>query len=183
MSEQFDNQEITPEQELEALKTRANLLGVKYHANISADKLREKIAAAQTETREDGEVPKKENSVLAERAALRAEALKLVRVNITPMDPSKREYHGDIFSVSNSVFSVKRFVPYNTVEGTHIEKAILDNLKEKRVQIFVKKKVNGREQKEGKLIAAYGIEILDPLTPTEIKELARRQAMAGGAEE
>ena len=81
------------------------------------------------------------------------------------------------------MFSVKRFVPYNTTEGTHVEKAILDNLKEKRAQIFVKKKVDGKERKEGKLISAYGIEYLDPLTPAEMKELARRQAMAAGAEE
>lgn len=182
MSEQFDDQQITPEQQLESLKNKANLLGVKFHPTISLDKLREKVTVAQA-GEPDADEPKKVNPVLEERAALRAEALKLVRVNITPMDPSKREYHGDIFSISNSVFTVKRFVPYNTTEGTHIEKAIYDNLKEKRVQVFVKKKINGQEKKEGKLIAAYGIELLDPLTPVEIKELARRQAMAGGAEE
>ena len=181
MNDQIEDLGITPEQELESLKNKANLLGVKFHPSISAEKLREKIAEAQTKDVEP-EAPK-ENAVLAERAALRAEALKLVRVNITPMDPQKKDYHGDIISVSNSVFSVKRFVPYNTTDGTHVEKAILDNLKEKRAQIFVKKKVDGKERKEGKLISAYGIEYLDPLTPAEMKELARRQAMAAGAEE
>lgn len=180
MSEQFDDLQVSPEQELEALKDKATLLGVKFHPSISVDKLREKISAAQAEP--EPEAPKA-NPVLEERAALRQEALKLVRVNITPMDPSKREYHGDIFEVSNSVFSVKRFIPYNTTEGTHIEKALLDNLREKRVQVFTKKKVNGREVKEGKLIAAYGIETLDPLTKEELGDLAKRQAMAGGVED
>ena len=182
MSDQMNEFDITPEMELDSLKNKANLLGVKYHPSISAEKLREKIAAAQAGEPEAGE-PKKENSLLAERAALRAEALKLVRVNITPMDTSKREYHGDIFEVSNTVFSVKRFVPYNTVDGTHVEKAILDNLREKRVQIFVKKKVNGRETKEGKLIAAFGIEVLEDLKPEELRELGRRQALAEGSAE
>ena len=181
MSEQFDDLQVTPEQELEALKDKATLLGVKFHPSISIDKLREKISAAQAEPEPEPEV--KVNPVLEERAKLRQEALKLVRVNITPMDPSKREYHGDIFEVSNSVFSVKRFVPYNTVDGTHIEKALLDNLREKRVQVFTKKKVNGRETKEGKLIAAYGIEVLEQLTPAELSDLAKRQAMAGGVED
>lgn len=184
MSEQFDDLQFTPEQELESLKSKANLLGLKFHPSISADKLREKISAHLAgEAEPEQEAPKKENAVLAERAALRAEALKLVRVNITPMDPSKREYNGDIFSVSNSVFSVKRMVPYNTTDGTHVEKAIIDNLKEKKVQVFTKKKVNGKEVKEGKLISAYGIEYLDPLTKGELADLARRQAMANGTTE
>lgn len=182
------NQEFTqtPEEQLESLKTKANLLGVSFHPNIKMAALQEKIDAHVAGTAKPEE-DKPVNTVASERKRLREESSKLVRVNITPMDPSKREYNGEIFTVGNDVVGTfKRYVPFNTTDGWHVEKIILDFLKERRCQIFVTKKVNGREikgEKEGKLIAAFGIEYLDPLTPKEIKELAQRQAMAAGGDD
>lgn len=50
MSEDTD---LQSQSELEALKARADLLGVTYHPSIGAEKLREKINAAMADTKAD----------------------------------------------------------------------------------------------------------------------------------
>lgn len=180
MSEQT---QIDLDNELTALKDKAELLGITYHPSISAAKLKEKIDARLAEqlAAEQAPIAAPKETVAEYRHRMRQEAMKLVRVIVTPMDPLKKEYAGEIFTVGNSVVGmVSRMVPYNNEEGWHVEQIILDTLKEKKVQVFVKKKVNGKEHKEGKLIPAFGIQILDPLSKVELGELAQRQAMAGG---
>lgn len=196
MSEQATQEfEQSPEQEFEALKARANLLGVSFHPSIKIEKLREKIdqhiANADKPKEDEPEVKQVQDTgtetVGQARKRMRDEASKLVRVNIVPMDPTKRDYHGEIFTVGNDVVGTfKRMVPFNTTDGWHVEQIILNMIKDRKCQIFVSKKVNGREvkgTKEGKLIPAFGIEYLDPLSPKEIKDLAQRQAMAAGGED
>jgi hypothetical protein len=52
------------------------------------------------------------------------------------------------------------------------------HLKEKEYQIFIKGKDHkGRETKRAKNIKELSVELLDPLNPDEIIELARRQAL------
>lgn len=183
------NQEFTqtPEQELESLKAKAHLLGVSFHPNIKIDKLQEKIDGHIAGDKPAPEPETSAETVMSQRKKLREAAAKLVRVNVIPMDPSKRDYHGEIFTVGNDVVGTfKRMVPFNTSDGWHVEQIILNAMKDRKCQIFVAKKVNGKEvkgTKEGKLIPAFGIEYLDPLTPKEIKELAQRQAMAAGGDE
>ena len=173
--------QIDQDNELTALKDKAELLGITFHPSISAAKLKEKIDAKLADQLA-AEKPVPATETVAEyRHRMRQDALRLVRVIVTPMDPLKKEYTGEIFTVGNSVVGmVSRMVPYNNEEGWHVEQIILDTLKEKRVQVFVKKKVNGKEHKEGKLIPAFGIQVLDPLSKVELGELAQRQAMAGG---
>lgn len=173
--------QIELDNELTALKDKAELLGITYHPSISAAKLKEKIDAKLVEQLAAEKPVAATESVAEYRKRMRDQAMKLVRVIVTPMDPLKKEYTGEIFTVGNSVVGmVSRMVPYNNEEGWHVEQIILDTLKEKKVQVFVKKKVNGKEHKEGKLIPAFGIQVLDPLTKVELGELAQRQAMAGG---
>ena len=82
--------------ELENLKVRAEKLGVKFHPTISAEKLREKIKAHQADGK--GEVaPKAEDTAEnpeLKKLRLKREALKLVRVRITCMNPAKKEWEG-----------------------------------------------------------------------------------------
>lgn len=182
--------------ELENLKARADLLGVTYHPNIGTEKLREKIAAKQAEedapvlvsgeaagkSEEKASTQCAEESHAAKRVRLKREGLKLVRVRITCMNPFKKEWEGEIFTVSNNaVGTVKRYVPYNVEDGWHVEHILLEQLKERKCQIFVSEKDSrGNKVRKGKLIREFAIEVLDPLTDKELAELAQRQAMAKG---
>lgn len=175
--------------ELENLKSRAEKLGVKFHPSISAEKLREKIKAAQAEGEgEAGEDAPKvaadatEESLAAKKLRLKRDALKLVRVRITCMDPAKKEWEGEIITVSNNaVGTVKRYVPFNAEDGWHVEHILLEQLRERKCQIFVTEKDSrGNKVRKGKLIRAFAIEVLDPLTEEELADLAQRQAMAKG---
>ena len=182
--------------ELENLKARADLLGVTYHPNIGPEKLREKIAAKQAEeatpalvsgeaagkSEEKVSIQSAEESPAAKRVRLKREGLKLVRVRITCMNPFKKEWEGEIFTVSNNaVGTVKRYVPYNVEDGWHVEHILLEQLKERKCQIFVSEKDSrGNKVRKGKLIREFAIEVLDPLTDKELAELAQRQAMAKG---
>ena len=190
-----DNQELDEAAqlaaaELENLKIRAEKLGVKFHPSISADKLREKIKAAQAEG--EGSVGEQDEvktttgtdveSPAAKKLRLKREGLKLVRVRITCMNPTKKEWEGEIFTVSNNaVGTVKRYVPYNVEDGWHVEQILLNQLRERQCQIFVTEKDSrGNKIRKGKLIREFAIEVLDPLTEEERQELAQRQAMAKG---
>lgn len=176
--------------ELENLKVRAEKLGVKFHPSISADKLREKIKAAQAEGEGSvGEQPEVrlatstvEESPAAKKLRLKREGLKLVRVRITCMNPTKKEWEGEIFTVSNNaVGTVKRYVPYNAEDGWHVEQILLNQLRERQCQIFTTEKDSrGNKIRKGKLIREFAIEVLDPLTEEELHDLAQRQAMARG---
>ena len=176
--------------ELENLKSRAEKLGVKFHPSISAEKLREKIKAAQSEGEGGvGEQPEvksatgtNEESPAAKKLRMKREALKLVRVRITCMNPAKKEWEGEIITVANNaVGTVKRYVPFNTEDGWHVEHILLEQLRERQCQIFVTEKDSrGNKVRKGKLIREFAIEMLDPLTEEELAELAQRQAMAKG---
>lgn len=173
--------------ELDNLKARAEKLGVKFHPSISADKLREKIAAKQEEGEgEAGETTpaqaEGEESPAAKKLRIKREALKLVRVRITCMNPLKKEYDGEIITVANNAFgTVKRYVPFNNDEGWHVENVLLDVLRERQCQIFfTEKDSRGNKVRKGKLIREFAIEVLPPLTEAELKDLAQRQAMAQG---
>ena len=190
MSEATQNQElnddlqISPEEELAALKSKADLLGVKYHPSISADKLRAKIKEhvekpQEVTVEQTAEAPeaKATESVAEMRVRLRKEAMKLVRVNITCMNPFKREWESEIFTAGNTmVGTVRRCVPFNA--DWHIEQILLNMLKERKCQVFYTDKVDGRQVRRAKLINEFAIQELPALTPQELKELARRQAIS-----
>lgn len=173
--------------ELDALKKRADLMKLKYHPSISVEKLRAKIEAAlNDEPDPDAEQPKLEKADAPTagqlRKAAQAEALKLVRVNITCMNPAKREWEGEIFTVGNDlVGTIKKYVPFNTSDGWHVPAILLQMIRERECQIFVTERTrNGVSVRTGRQIKEFAIDVLPPLTEKELAELARRQALAAG---
>lgn len=155
--------------ELTTLKAQADRLGIKYSANIGLETLRERIAEQLKDTSDQPEQPVE--------AALdaRLNALKLVRVIITPMDATKKDYHGEIFTISNAVLpTIKRFVPFGV--ETHIENILLDVIQDKQCLQMVddaKAKIKGMKKK--KVIRAYAIQTLPPLTAEQLEELRKSQ--------
>ena len=185
---EIENEDVIVQDELTTLKERATLMGVKFHPSISLDKLREKVNAATDESDEpDDEVvsakvvaPVIEETVNQKRNRLKKEALALVRIRLTCMNPAKAEWEGEIFTIGNSsIGSVKKFVPFNADDGWHVPNIILQQLQERQCQVFVSAKdARGNNVRRGKLIKEFAIEVLPPLTEKELEELARRQAMS-----
>ena len=171
MSDQLE----TPN-ERDSLKARADLMGIKYQPNIPTDKLKELIAGGL------GDVDVREYSDSEVRTLklnqLKAEATKLIRVNITCFNPAKKDWQGEIFTVSNSSIPVMRkFVLFNTPDGFHVPQMILDVMKERMFQHFSINKQRGVDIPKKTYQKEFGIEYLPALTEKELKELARVQAM------
>ena len=175
---------VLVQDELQILRDRANLLGVRFHPSISLDKLREKVVAAtsgEATPPDEAKAPEPvEETVGQKRNRLKREALALVRIRITCMNPAKSEWEGEIFTAGNSLIgSVKKFVPFNADEGWHVPRIIYNQMVDRQCQIFVTRKDGrGNSVREGKLIKEFAIEVLPQLTASELAELARRQAMA-----
>lgn len=158
--------------ELQLLKEKADALGVEYKANVSAKTLSKLIKEfEEQEEQEDGLT---ENERIQKTME---EATKLVRVIITPMDSSKRDYQGDVFSAGNAVVpTMTKYVPFG-VEW-HVPQIILNTIKEKVINRFIAKKdERGREYREYQEARAYSIQELPPLTKEELEELAKSQEM------
>jgi len=177
--------------ELTILKERATKLGISFRANIGLDSLKEKIAAAMSDTPEEtkeeetiatpadnkGDVPIE--SKLEMQARLRKEASKLIRVRITCMNQNKKDWEGEMFTVSNSlVGTLKKYVPFDNAEGWHVPQMMLNMIKERKFQSFSTKKVNGVKIREGKIVPEFSVEIMEPLNKEELGKLADRQAQA-----
>jgi hypothetical protein len=180
-----DTDEILTQDELTTLKARADLLGITYHPSIGLEKLREKINAAtsdeatQTNAGKEDAKPQEEN-VNQRRARLKREAMELIRIRLTCMNPAKAEWEGEIISAGNSaVGTVTKFVPFNADEGWHVPRIIYTQLAERQCQVFTTvTDGRGNKSRKGKLIREFAIEILPNLTKEELHELAQRQAMS-----
>jgi len=186
MSEVTETNEM--QDELAALKARADLLGISYHPTIGLEKLRQKVNAAVTKTDDaatDTEAAEAaqpvQESEAAKRLRLRNEAAKLVRIRLTCLNPVKKEWDGEIITAGNAaVGTYKKFIPFNGAdEGWHVPNIIYQQLVNRECQIFVTSKdARGNKVRVGKMIREFAIEVLPPLTEDELKDLAQRQAMA-----
>lgn len=127
-----------------------------------------------------------QQKVAAARDAARTEALRMVRINVTCMNPLKSEYDGEIFTVGNNLIgTVSKFVPFGTTEGWHVPNIIYLMIKERQFQQFSAPKgvkTTRPTARVTKLVREFSIEVLDPLTEQELKELKQRQLMAKGQE-
>lgn len=178
---------MTTIKEIDLLKERATQMGIPFHPSIGVKTLRTKIdtklsTPISTTPNSEDRTPvqlESERNVL-----LRKQANQLTRIRVTCMNPNKKDWPGEIFSVSNRVIgTIKKFVPFNSEEGYHVPKAILIQMQERKYQTFKEIKLpNGRTQKKGVLVKEFAIEILDPLTPAELKDLAQRQIMGNKIE-
>lgn len=188
-----ESNEDLVQDELATLKARADQLGIKYHPSISLATLKQKLEAALKDEPEvkEGEtaVPSKEKAPEKTQAQLEAEARakarqdanRLIRIRVTCMNPAKKEWEGEIFTVANAVVgTLSKFVPFNAEDGWHVPYMIYEMIKERKCQIFVDTRDGrGNKIRKGKTISEFAIEVLDPLTEEELHDLAQRQAMAG----
>ena len=211
MSNQDQTENQATGSELDKLKSQAKELGLQFHPNMGQEKLQKKVdQAIEAQVGTVSVEPAREIltvSEITELQQLRAEktareatiaatpsettnqrtarmikdARKLVRIVVTCMNPNKRDWEGEMYTVSNSIVSESKFVPFNNEEGWHVPQILLDHMQDRECQIFyTKKNSRGDKTKHGKLIKELGIRILPPLSLQELDELAQRQAMAAG---
>ena len=181
MSEIENEDVLEVPNELQSLKARADLLGISYHPSIGVEKLREKVNAAVDTPAEEVALPVSTEETEQEfRLRKRNEANALVRVRVTCMNPSKREWDGEIFTCGNSnIGTFRKYVPFNAEDGWHIPRVIFNHLQERMCQVFTTvRDSRGNSTRQGKLIKEFAIEVLPQLTAEELHDLAQRQAMA-----
>lgn len=121
---------------------------------------------------------------MSERQKLIKEATMLVRCRITNLDPKKKAWPGEFFTVANEyVGTHKKFVPYGEAgQAYHLPKIIFDMLKEKQylhIRTF-RDPVNKEKIKvEEKWMPEFSLEILPNLTPAELEDLKKAQNASG----
>lgn len=180
---------VLVQDELATLKQRADLLDISYHPSIGVEKLRDKLTAATAEKAPEeppepvvptGHLAGAKETEHEFRQRMKREALRLVRIRLTCMNPAKKDWDGEIFTFGNTLIgSVSKYVPFNVEDGWHVPHMLYEFLVERQCQIFVTgKTVNGVTVRQGKMIKEFAIQVLPDLTKAELEELARRQAMA-----
>lgn len=181
--------ENNSDNELNVLKARADLMGIKYHHKIGVEKLRELVnGSLKTEGMSKEEIDtsaplSRDEFLKLKRNRDRSNAGRLVRCRVTCMNPMKKEWEGEIFSVGSSKLGTfKKYVPYN-VEW-HIPHIMYEMLKEKKCSVYHTVKDHlGQKIRKSKLVSEFSIEVLPPLTQAQLKDLGQKQAMANGTAE
>ena len=190
MSEQ--NQEtiaVDVKQEREALKARCQLLGIQTQGNQSNETLRALIRAKQDEmdaaTRQanpaafDEAVETSEGRTPSLREYLKTEALKLVRVRISCMNPQLAKMGSVIITTGNEYTGTVRKVVFfgeKTENGYHIPQIILNVLQRRKFQQVVEERNHkGHLVPRARWMKEFNIEILPPLTQKELNALKDRQ--------
>lgn len=160
----LDEQEL-PQEARDAIEPNALELGAR--ANLAG------AAEAEVEQRPE-----------TLREKLYRENMALLRCRITNLDPKKKDLPGEIITVANEFLgTVKVFVPFGetTEEGWHIPTIIYNTIKTRKfLNIRTVRDPRTRTEKVSTTWAPeFAIEVLDPLTPQELKSLGQAQIAAG----
>jgi|TARA_B110000902_G_scaffold77495_1_gene92128 hypothetical protein len=174
--------DIPQESELDALKARAETMGLKFHPSSGVDSLKDKIAKALAGDKEKAPVvASKPLSAKQKDVLLKKQMSEQVRIRVACMNPAKREWEGEIFTTGNAVVgTIKKMVPFDT--EWHVPRMILNMIQAKECQTFYTEtdKRTGNKTRKGRIVKEFAVEILPALTAKELQELAQRQAMANG---
>lgn len=180
------------EMELAMLKNRARTMGINFSNNIGLDALKQKIneklepnTPSQTQPEQEPEfLTDPDNAPKARKLNLRQwvqqEQMKLVRLRITNLNPSKKDLPGEIFTISNEYLgNIKKYIPYGAVteDGYHVPFCIYKQLKARKfLNVTTKKGAGGQGIViQQQWVPEFALEVLTPLTPEEIAVLAAAQ--------
>lgn len=167
--------------------------GVNLHHKTSSVKLKATLKSVlegtyeATETEKKEELPKVKYLTPEEhikKLTKEQRAMRLVRIIVTPNDPLMANYHGLIFSVGSSAVNngrmIKKYVPFNNEDGWHVPHIIYEQIKNAEMQKFRQvTRPNGEKTMEPYITKKFSVELLSPLNPEEMKELAATQAARG----
>jgi hypothetical protein len=185
---------------LEELRAQAKELGVKHHHNAGEVKIQEALDAfladsAREELASGYKHPVNKEMIDPETGKIvpmtseqyrtkylperKKQLNRLVRCRITCMNPAKREWEGEIISVGSAKHGTfKKYIPFDGREW-HIPKVIFDEIKERQCTVFhTITDSRGQKVRKGRLIDEFAVEVLPPLTPKELDQLKKEQALA-----
>lgn len=194
--------------ELTMLKQRATMMGIAFSNNIGIESLKKKIEDKMNDVPEVTEAPaplvaptatvtpdlsKPAPSVEEPTAPVKTptlrnylltEATKLVRVRVSCMDSKKSDLPGEFFTVVNEhIGTIRKFVPFGeaTDGGYHIPHCIYEMLKSREFLHIqtVTHPITKVISTKTRYIKEFAIEVLEPLTPAQIKQLAADQTASG----
>lgn len=184
--------------ELDLLKQRARMLGVEFSNNIGIETLRKRIEEKLNETPAEAPAmptPTAEATVVGGKPAekpqtlrekLVADAMRLIRLRITNLDPKKKDLPGEIFTVANEyIGTVRKYIPYGEVtdDGYHVPYCIYRALETRRflnIRTYKDRNNNNNIKIEQTWAKEFALEVLPPLTQEELNKLAAAQRAAGG---
>lgn len=188
---------------LDRLHSQADKLGLSYHHRAGADKLKAMIGSHLADNPTDayllipGSAPLIVETVKMEvdlnakpplsekeygellRKTSKTRVARLRRIRFTNMNPTKKNWPGEIISVGSAKLGTfKKHIPFNG-EPYHVPQIIYDVMKERQCSIFYSvERKRGGDIRKSKLINEYAIEDLAPLTSQELELLASRQQLA-----
>ncbi len=119
------------------------------------------------------------------RQQLIAEATKLVRLRITNLDPKKKDWPGEIFTVANDyIGTIRKYVPYGekTDQGYHVPHVIYEMLRDRKylhIRTYRDPKNPEQIKKEERWVKEFSLEVMDQLTPAELADLKKAQQASG----
>ena len=189
MSEQqspIDSTELVIDQ-LTVLKQRATVMGIQFSNNISVDKLKQRIqekldgVSASEEVVVKAHVDTKTPTI---RQYMQTTQMKLVRLRIQNLNPSKKDLQGEIMSVANEYLgTVSKFIPFGeaTDDGYHVPYCLYQDMLARQFLNIrtTKDKINGVPKVEYSWAREFSLEVLPQLTTGELKTLAVAQMAAG----
>ena len=181
----------TDTQDLETLKQRADMLGVVYPSKVTASALRLLINEHRDKLENVVATPANSaiNTVAEQRKQVRDDAMKLIRIRITNMNPKKKDLKGELITVANEIIgTVTKFIPFDpefSINGYHVPNCIYENLKERKFLNVrsTKDRVTGRTKTTETWANEYALEVLPQLTAKELSDLAKVQQASGAVDQ
>ena len=139
---------------------------------------------ANLENTQQAEVEKRPETL---RERLIRENMPLLRCRITNLDPKKKDLPGEVVTFANEYLgTVRVFVPFGepTEDGWHIPTCIYNLLNERKfLNIRTIRDPKTRTEKVSTVWAKeFALEILEPLTVDELRQLAQAQIAAGSVD-
>lgn len=177
-----EDQDENQEQDDEPVETTQVKSGGAAAAFSSRD---EDVASARAAAEARAKRLSSKNKKMSLRQRLLRDAMKMVRVRITNLDPKKKDLPGEIITVANEyIGTVKKYVPFGEVtdNGYHIPHCIYTVLRSKKFLSIKVTKKNGREHVETQFAKEFALEVLPTLTVDELARLASAQLAAGSVE-
>lgn len=154
---------------------------------MGAKAIDEEIAREERESIQRALEAEKPVQVMSLRQYMMKEQLKLVRCRVTNLDPKKKDLPGEIFTVANEYLgTVRKFIPFGeaTDGGFHIPQCIFNFMESRKFVSITSKKdrATGQITVSNRDVREFALEIMDPLTDEELRELATAQLAAGSVE-
>lgn len=165
------------ELDLEQVRAKAKELGVEYHPAMKAETIQYKIDEFLNKQPDIIQPPVKDETPEQTEKRVLQEAMALIPITITSMDPADASLTAVVASVGNKKLGqISKAIPFGT--KWYMPKILVDHLAE---QQFCRNSMvpvpGGNERLQTQWIKKYAIQYHPMPTPAELRDLAKAQAV------